>query len=97
MEYLDHKSIGEELDYFHFEESSPGNVYWHHKGYILYRNIENYIRDVILKNNYIEVKSPQMVDISLWNKSGHSEKYKENMFIVHNDGKESVIKPMFPL
>jgi len=95
MKHLDHKSIGQNLELFHFQEESQGNVFWHHKGYVLYKIVEDYIREVILNNDYIEVKSPQLLDSSLWKKSGHWDKYKENMFIVKDDEeKELAIKPM---
>ena len=90
MEKLDHKSLGRELDLFHFDDISSGDVFWHHKGNIIYRIIENYIREVIFDNGYIEVKSPILIDQSLWGRSGHMDKYRDNIFMVG----DSVMKPM---
>lgn len=95
MKKIDHKAIGNHLDLFHFQEEAQGNVFWHHNGYLLYRIIEDYIRDIVLKNDYSEVKSPQMIDASLWQKSGHWDKYKEFMFVIDDeDGSPQAIKPM---
>lgn len=90
MGNLDHKSLGSQLDLFHFDDISSGDVFWHHKGNIIYRIVENYIRDLILDNGYIEVKSPIMINRSLWDKSGHMEKFSDNIFMIE----DSVMKPM---
>ncbi|SRR6266403_43829 len=90
----DHRIIGRKMNLFHFQEESQGSVFWHHNGYVLYRLIENYIREKISEQDYIEVKSPQLVDKKLWEKSGHWSKFKENMFIVKDEDKELAIKPM---
>lgn len=94
----DHRKLGRELDLFHIQEEAVGSVFWHPNGYIIYREIEKYIREKLEKNNYVEVKTPQMVDKVLWEKSGHWEKFRENMFVVEDDEKEDkkilAIKPM---
>ena len=81
-EKRDHRKLGKELDLFHIEEHTPGMIFWHDKGWTLYRTIENYIRGRVQKNGYIEVKTPILVDRSLWEQSGHWEKFRENMFVV---------------
>ena len=90
----DHRKIGKELDLFHIQEEATGSVFWHPKGYIIYRQIENYIREKLEKNGYVEVKTPQMIDKVLWEKSGHWEKFRENMFIAESENRILAIKPM---
>ncbi len=90
----DHRKIGRELDLFHTQEEAAGSVFWHHKGYVIYREIENYLRQKLEKNGYLEVKTPQMVDRILWEKSGHWEKFRENMFVVESEERMLAIKPM---
>lgn len=77
----DHRRIGKEMDLFHLQEDNPGQIYWHPKGWTIYRTIENYIRDRIERENYIEVRTPVMQPQELWERSGHWAKYRENMFI----------------
>lgn len=94
-EKRDHRKLGKELGLFHIEEHTPGMVFWHDKGWTLYRTIENFIREKIRKNGYIEVKTPILVDKSLWEASGHWEKFHENMFISNSDEERTLaIKPM---
>ena len=93
-EKRDHRKLGKELGLFHMQEEAVGQVFWHDKGWTLYRIIENYIRDKIRANGYIEVKTPILADRSLWEASGHWEKFKENMFIVEDEGKHMALKPM---
>jgi len=90
----DHRKIGKELDLFHIQEEATGSVFWHHKGYIIYRQIENYIREKLEKNGYVEVKTPQMIDKILWEKSGHWEKFRDHMFVSEDGEKTLAIKPM---
>jgi len=91
----DHRKLGKELDLFHIEEHTPGMVFWHDKGWTIYRIIENYIRQKIRGKGYIEVKTPILVDRSLWEASGHWEKFHENMFVaVTDEDKHLCIKPM---
>lgn len=93
-EKRDHRKLGRELDLFHMQEEAPGQVFWHDKGYTLYRIVENYIRSKIRNNGYIEVKTPFLADISLWEKSGHADKYAENMFLIKDEHKLMALKPM---
>ena len=93
-EKRDHRKLGKELDLFHIQEEATGAVFWHEKGYELYLIIENYIRKKIKDHGYIEVKTPQLIDRVLWEKSGHWDKFKENMFIAESEGTTLAIKPM---
>ncbi|MFT5703317.1 MAG: threonyl-tRNA synthetase [Rickettsiales bacterium] len=93
-ELRDHRKLGKELDLFHTQEEAAGSVFWHPNGYIIYREIESYIRGKLEQNDYVEVKTPQMVDKVLWEKSGHWDKFRENMFIVQDEDKTLAIKPM---
>ncbi len=91
----DHRKLGKELDLFHIEEHSPGMVFWHDKGWTIYRAVENYVRTKIRANGYIEVKTPMLVDRSLWEASGHWEKFRENMFVSNSDEDRTLcVKPM---
>jgi threonyl-tRNA synthetase len=91
----DHRRLGRELDLFHIEEHTPGMIFWHDKGWTLYRILENFIRDKISRSGYIEVKTPILVDKSLWEASGHWEKFRENMFVSQADeDKTLAVKPM---
>lgn len=93
-EKRDHRKLGKELDLFHIQEEATGSVFWHEKGYELYRVIEEYIRKKIKRNGYVEVKTPQLIDRVLWEKSGHWSKFKENMFIAESEDRTLAIKPM---
>ncbi len=94
-EKRDHRKIGRELDLFHIQEEAPGMVFWHDKGWKVYRIIENFIREKIEQHDYIEVKTPVLVDRSLWEKSGHWDKFRENMFISEDEDKRVMaLKPM---
>ncbi len=91
----DHRKIGKEMELFHIEEHSPGMIFWHDKGWTIYRTLENFIRRKIRRNGYIEVKTPVLVDKSLWEASGHWEKFRENMFVSQADeDKTLAVKPM---
>jgi threonyl-tRNA synthetase len=90
----DHRKIGRELDLFHTQEEAVGSVFWHPNGYIIYREIEKYIRGKLENNGYVEVKTPQMIDKVLWEKSGHWEKFRENMFVCETEERVFAIKPM---
>lgn len=91
----DHRRIGKELDLFHIEEHSPGMVFWHHKGTQLYNGVVDHVRKTILARDYQEVLTPEIVDKSLWERSGHWAKYRDSMFVITgDDGSESVVKPM---
>ena len=94
-EKRDHRKLGRELDLFHIEEHSPGMIFWHEKGWTLYRALENYIRAKISRQGYREVKTPMLVDRSLWEASGHWEKFHENMFTTQSDeDRVMALKPM---
>lgn len=93
-EKRDHRKIGKQLDLFHLQEEAPGMVFWHPKGWAIYQSIERYMRDAQGLRGYKEVKTPQVVDISLWEKSGHADKFGDDMFMVNVDEREYAIKPM---
>ena len=94
-EKRDHRRFGKAMDLFHFQEEAPGLVFWHDKGWKLYRAIRNYIRDRLIENDYEEVNTPQIVDRTLWEKSGHWDKYRENMFTTGDeDQRVYAVKPM---
>ncbi len=93
-EKRDHRKLGKELGLFHMQEEAVGQVFWHDKGWTLYRIIENYIRDTLQQNGYIEVKTPILADRALWEASGHWDKFRENMFVVEDDDKIMALKPM---
>ena len=90
----DHRKIGQELDLFHFQENTPGSVFWHPKGWTLYRVIMDYIRKKLEDSGYDEVNTPILLDSSLWKDSGHWEKFREHMFISKSEDKIFAIKPM---
>ncbi len=90
----DHRKLGREMDLFHIQEEAVGSVFWHPKGWTIFREIENYIRAKLEKTGYVEVKTPQMVDKVLWEKSGHWEKFRENMFVAESEERTLAIKPM---
>jgi threonyl-tRNA synthetase len=95
-EKRDHRRLGRELDLFHLQEEAAGSVFWHPKGWTLYRTIENYVRGRLQKAGYVEVRTPQLVDRALWEASGHWEKFRENMFTVKDEDGDKVLalKPM---
>ena len=81
----DHRKLGREMDLFHMQEEAPGMVFWHPNGWTVYRALEDYMRRRLGAAGYKEIKTPQVVDRVLWEKSGHWEAYRENMFIVEVD------------
>lgn len=93
-EKRDHRKLGRELDLFHLQEEAVGQVFWHDKGWTLYRIIEDYIRNKLREHNYQEVKTPILVDRTLWEKSGHWDKFREMMFTSESEDKSLAIKPM---
>jgi threonyl-tRNA synthetase len=94
-EKRDHRKLGREMDFFHFQEEAPGAVFWHPKGWILFQSLINYMRDRQDKENYVETNTPDMMDKSLWETSGHWEKFGENMFTTEaKEEKIFAIKPM---
>jgi len=93
-EKRDHRKIAKNLDLFHLQEEASGMIFWHDNGWRIYRVVENYIRDVLRDNNYQEVKTPQVVDRSLWEKSGHWDKFGDMIFTTQTDNRDFAIKPM---
>jgi threonyl-tRNA synthetase len=90
----DHRKLGRELDLFHLDEHSPGTVFWHPKGWTLWQEVEQYMRRVYRDNGYQEVKGPQILDIDLWKKTGHWDKYRDGMFFMESEKREYALKPM---
>ena len=94
-EKRDHRRLGREMDLFHIQEEAVGSVFWHPKGWTLYREAERYMRERLETADYVEVKTPQLIDRTLWEKSGHWEKFRENMFTAQDEGdKVLALKPM---
>jgi len=93
-EKRDHRKLGKELDLFHLDEHSPGTVFWHPKGWTVWQEVEQYMRRVYRDNGYQEVKGPQIVDRGLWEKTGHWDKYRDNMFTTESEKREYALKPM---
>jgi threonyl-tRNA synthetase len=90
----DHRKLATQLDLFHMQEEAPGMVFWHPKGWALWQQVEQYMRRVYQRNGYKEVRCPQILDRSLWEKSGHWENYKENMFTTESEKRDYAVKPM---
>ena len=93
-EKRDHRKLGKQLDLFHFQEEAPGMAFWHPKGWTIYKIIQNYMEQVQQRNNYKEINTPQLVDYTLWEKSGHASKFSEEMFSVESENRMYAIKPM---
>ncbi|GAB4464159.1 MAG: threonine--tRNA ligase [Burkholderiaceae bacterium] len=93
-ERRDHRKLGRELDLFHFQDEAPGLVFWHPKGWAIWQQVEQYMRKVYQDNGYQEVRAPQILDRSLWERSGHWEKYRENMFTTESENRTYAVKPM---
>ncbi|MDO9316225.1 MAG: threonine--tRNA ligase [Burkholderiaceae bacterium] len=93
-EKRDHRKLGRELDLFHIDEHAPGLVFWHPKGWTVWQQVEQYMRAVYRDNGYLEVKGPQVLDQGLWEKTGHWDKYRENMFTTESEKREYALKPM---
>jgi threonyl-tRNA synthetase len=93
-EKRDHRKLGRALDLFHFQEEAPGLIFWHPKGWTVWQQVEQYMRRVYQDNGYQEVKAPQILDRSLWEKSGHWENYKDNMFTTESENRSYALKPM---
>ncbi|WIV99192.1 threonine--tRNA ligase [Kinneretia aquatilis] len=93
-EKRDHRKLGRELDLFHIDEHSPGTVFWHPKGWTVWQEVEQYMRRVYRENGYLEVKGPQILDKGLWEKTGHWDKYRENMFTTESEKRDYALKPM---
>ncbi|HAD09949.1 MAG TPA: threonine--tRNA ligase, partial [Porticoccaceae bacterium] len=93
-EKRDHRKIGKKLDLFHVQEEAPGMVFWHPRGWAVYSEIEQYMRDAQRKAGYREIKTPQLVDFRLWERSGHADKFGDDMFALHIDERDFAVKPM---
>ncbi|MBZ0224794.1 MAG: threonine--tRNA ligase [Comamonas sp.] len=93
-EKRDHRRLGRELDLFHIDEHSPGTVFWHPRGWSIWQEVEQYMRQVYRDNGYQEVKAPQILDKTLWEKTGHWAKYRENMFTTESEKRDYALKPM---
>jgi threonyl-tRNA synthetase len=93
-EKRDHRKLGKKLDFFHMQEEAPGMVFWHDKGWSIYLTVQNYIREKLRHHGYQEIHTPQIVDRSLWEKSGHWDKFGDMMFTTQSENREYAIKPM---
>jgi threonyl-tRNA synthetase len=93
-EKRDHRKLGKALDLFHMQDEAPGSVFWHPKGWAIYQAVQTYMAEKQYQRGYQEITTPQIVDISLWEKSGHADKFGENMFTLTSDEREYAVKPM---
>ncbi len=93
-ERRDHRKIGKKQSLFHFQEEAPGMVFWHPKGWTIYQLIQNYMQKLQRENGYLEIRTPQLVDYSLWERSGHADKFADQMFSVESESRLYAIKPM---
>jgi len=93
-EKRDHRKIGKKLDLFHMQEEAPGSVFWHQKGWAIYNGIKDYMRQKQVQNGYQEIRTPQVVDYSLWEKSGHADKFGDDMFSITTEDRHYAVKPM---
>tara|TARA_B110000503_G_scaffold4519_1_gene5984 strand:+ start:3952 stop:5883 length:1932 start_codon:yes stop_codon:yes gene_type:complete len=93
-EKRDHRKIAKKLGLFHTQEEAPGMVFWHPAGWSIYQTIEQYMRKAQQKNGYLEIKTPQLVDLSLWEKSGHADKFGDGMFMLQSEDRHFAVKPM---
>jgi threonyl-tRNA synthetase len=93
-EKRDHRKLGKQLNLFHVQDEAPGMVFWHPKGWALWQQIEQYMREILNKNGYQEIRTPQILDKNLWVRSGHWENFRENMFTTNSDERDFAIKPM---
>ncbi len=93
-ERRDHRKLGREMELFHFQEEAPGMAFWHPKGWVIYRTLERYMRAKLDRAGYLEIRTPEIVDRVLWERSGHWEKFRENMYALSIDERDYAIKPM---
>jgi threonyl-tRNA synthetase len=93
-EKRDHRKIAKNLNIYHIQDDAPGMIFWHPDGWMLYQTVEQYMREIMREGGYLEVHTPQLVDISLWKKSGHWDKFREDMFSLQTDDRHYAIKPM---
>jgi len=93
-EKRDHRKLGKQLDLFHMQDDAPGMVFWHPRGWSLWQQVEQYMRDKFVQYNYQEVKTPTVMDKTLWEKSGHWQNYQDNMFVTASENRDYAVKPM---
>ncbi len=93
-EKRDHRKLAKRLDYFHMQEEAPGMVFWHEKGWSIYLAVQQYVRDKLRQHDYQEIHTPQIVDRTLWEKSGHWDKFGDMMFTTHSENRDYAVKPM---
>ncbi|MDQ1920638.1 threonine--tRNA ligase [Massilia pseudoviolaceinigra] len=93
-EKRDHRKLGKALDFFHFQDEAPGLIFWHPKGWSIWQQVEQYMRNVYQVNGYQEVKAPQILDRGLWEKTGHWDNYRDNMFVTESENRSYALKPM---
>ena len=93
-EKRDHRKINKKLGLYHMQEEAPGSIFWHQKGWSIYKTIEEFMRVKQIEQGYQEIKTPQVVDFSLWEKSGHADKFGDDMFTVTTEDRNYAIKPM---
>ena len=93
-EKRDHRRLGRSLDLFHTQDEAPGMVFWHPKGWMIWQQIEQYVRGIQRDNGYLEVRAPSVLDVSLWKRSGHWDNFRENMFFTESESREYAVKPM---
>jgi len=93
-EKRDHRRLGRQLELFHTQDEAPGMVFWHPKGWVIWQRIEQYMRRLLEENGYFEVRAPQVLDVSLWKRSGHWDNFRENMFFTESESRDYAVKPM---
>ena len=93
-EKRDHRKLGKQLDLFHIQEEAPGMVFWHPKGWVIWQQVEQYMREIFRNNGYLEIRTPSVLDKGLWERSGHWENFRDNMFITQSEEREFAVKPM---
>jgi threonyl-tRNA synthetase len=93
-EKRDHRKLGKQLELFHLQDEAPGMVFWHARGWTIWQRIEQYMRRVLDDNGYLEVRAPQVLDVSLWKSSGHWDNFRENMFFTESESRNYAVKPM---
>ncbi len=93
-EKRDHRKLGKQLELFHTQDEAPGMVFWHPRGWVIWQRIEQYMRRILDENGYSEVRAPQVLDVSLWKRSGHWDNFRENMFFTESESRDYAVKPM---
>ena len=93
-EKRDHRKLGKQLSLFHTQEEAPGMVFWHPKGWVVWQQVEQYMREIFRNNGYLEIRTPSILDKGLWERSGHWENFRENMFITRTEERDFAVKPM---